>query len=146
MGAGTGAVTPIRTALVEAAGSDTDWLRDQISTRDWEMQALSSFRARLDRAERDAVRLYFELRKMVGPSEATMALAMRALGVSLDIAQKAVGMYREVEHLDEAQQAAMCLEAAQKFYAAQGKRVVVLDDATNGGSHEAQATENGASG
>ena len=52
------------------------------------------------------------------------------LGVDLETAQRAVSAYREVEGLDERAGAEYCLDAARKFYLTQGKRVVVLDDAS----------------
>jgi hypothetical protein len=91
-----------REILVQAAVNDTSWMQEQLSERDWEVCALSALRARLARGERDAVRLYFELRKMVGSQESVLQLALQALGVSLEVAQKAVGLYRSAEAVDDA--------------------------------------------
>ena len=86
--------------LKRAAIDDTDYLRSSISTRDWEDVALAALRARLQRAERDAVRLYFELRGLVDSHDSAMELALRALGCSLEVAQQAVMSYRQVSGMD----------------------------------------------
>ena len=116
-------------ALKSVAESLPDELRETISKPPFPDMWVAAFKARLARAERDAVRLYPELLRMVGANDQAMELALRALGVSLEIAQKAVGMYRSVEGMDEATRAEYATEQLRGYYAARGKRLVVLDDA-----------------
>ena len=112
--------------LRASAVEDTTYLRAAINTRDWEDIALAALRARLQRAERDAVRLYFELRGMVDSHNSAMELALRALGCTLELAQTAVRAYQQVSGMDEQAAAEYCLETAKRYYAAQGKEVRVL--------------------
>lgn len=77
-------------------------LRARISTDEWQEYWIEAFKTRLRNAERDAVRLYPELLRMVGAEDRRLELALGALGVSLEIAKSAVGMYRQVEGLDRA--------------------------------------------
>lgn len=107
-----------------------DAIRRAIDTEQYATLFLCGFETALRQGRRDAQRLYCELLGMVGANDRAMELALRALGVSLEIAQQAVGAYREIEHLDAAQRGALCLEGAKEYYATLGKRVVVLEEAT----------------
>ena len=137
MGAFQTAVTPYKTAMMQSAESNTAWLREQIEQRDWEEAALAAFRARLQRAERDAVRLYFELRKMVGTQESVLQLALQALGVSLDVAQRAVGAYQNAAQGDELD------EQCRARLVERGWTVIApgKDASTNGGGKDAEGTQ-----
>jgi len=74
----------------------------ELEREDWQRWWLSAFQAALRQGRRDALRLYPELLHMVGANDQLLELTLRALGVSLEVAKRAVVMYQQVEHLDDA--------------------------------------------
>lgn len=128
-----------RTAMLPAIKQIADdapaYLRAKISEPEWREWWLAAFAARLRRAERDAVRLYPELLRMVGANDAVLDVALRALGVSLEAAKLAVGAYREVEHLRTPEEMAdYGLAQLRAYWEPRGKRVVLLDGLEPGGA------------
>lgn len=114
--------------LKAAARTDTAWLEEQIAGRDWEVLALEAFRARLEAKKRDAVALYFALRKMVSSTDDFGALAMKAFGMSLQALALAARAYQMTEGLTDEQKVAYCLDVVRTHYAKQGKRVVIVEE------------------
>lgn len=115
--------------LKDVARRDTAWLEEQISTRDWEELALKSFRKRLEDGKRDAVALYFALRKMVNAADDFGALAMKAYGLSTQALALAARAYQITEGLTDEQKVAYCLDLVRTHYAKLGKRVEIVEAA-----------------
>ncbi len=92
-----------REGMVGAAQSVPEKLREEISKPEWQGWWLAAFQTRLRQGQRDAVRLYPELLKMVGANEELVEIALKALGVaSMAQAQALIGMARNADGVSEA--------------------------------------------
>ena len=100
---------------------------------------LSAFQARLARGERDAVRLYPELLRMVNGDRTVLVLAVwRDLGVSNEQEARAlIGLAKSVDGLERP----AVLEMARELLSAEGWRCLPPDTAVNG--QEAQESTQG---
>ena len=87
--------------MTSLAAALPEQLRERISAPPFPEMWVAAFQARLARGERDAVRLYPELLRMVGANDTALELALRAVGASLEFAKEAVTMRREIEGLDK---------------------------------------------
>lgn len=119
----------LKAGLKAAARNDTAWLEEQIAGREWETLALEAFKHRLKERKRDAVALYFALRKMVNSSDDFGAFALRAYGMTLEAVALAARAYRAIEGMDETASIAYMLEQVRAHYAKQGKAVVIVEQA-----------------
>jgi len=115
MGAFQTVVTPYKQSTMLAAVSFPEKMRAELQENEWPDMWRAAFKARLARGERDAVRLYAEIMRLVDGERDLLALALSALGVSLDVARKAVGMYREAEGVDDSALTAYSIEHLTKL-------------------------------
>jgi hypothetical protein len=125
-----------REGMTEAALTVPEKLREEISKPAWQGWWLAAFQTRLQRGERDAVRLYPELLKMVGAQDEMIDLARRALGVaSMAQAQSLIGMARDAQGMTDAELVAKSVaflrEAGWKCLPPEAQ-VATATDGTNG--------------
>lgn len=106
------------------------YLRAKIQEPEWRESWLQAFRKRLDDGERDAVRLYPELLRMVGSQDTVLEIALRAIGVSLEVARRAVSAYQQVEGMDAEQSAEFAFAQLREHYAERGQRLILVIDAS----------------
>lgn len=100
-----GSAAVIRGAIAELERRDPEGLRQMLWSDEWLTLALTAFRTRLENAERDAVRAYFEAIKLLGPqSDSTIVMVLGNLGVTdADEARRLVAVAREAENADVGQ-------------------------------------------
>lgn len=91
---------------------------------------LVGFLAALTDGRRDAQRLYVELLGMVGANERQLEIALRAIGVSLEVARRAVSAYQQVEGMDAEQSAEFAFAQLREHYAERGQRLILVIDAS----------------
>ena len=78
-----------------AARDDPQRLRTLISTTEFETLWLEAFKKRLRNAERDAVRIYAELRRELGEQVQVAQLVFNVIGADLATAKQAVEALRQ---------------------------------------------------
>jgi hypothetical protein len=110
-------------------------IRSELDTERYARTFLASFEVALKAGRRDALRLYCELLEMVGGADRTLELALRALGVTLDVARQAIAMHQSVDGLDRA----ALLEQARLLLVEDGWVCVAPGDAAASGLHSASA-------
>ncbi len=92
----------VQAGMIATVNTVPEKLRDEISKPEWQGWWLAAFAARLRQGQRDAVRLYPELLKMVGAHDELLEVALRALGVaSMAQAQALIGVARNAEGVTE---------------------------------------------
>jgi hypothetical protein len=82
-------------ALAQMVVADPHRLRGLIDDDDWRGAWLKAFRTRLDRAERDAVRIYAELMGELGHKLEIAQLVVLHLGTDMDTAKRAIDAMKQ---------------------------------------------------
>lgn len=86
---------------------------------------IAAYKRRLKRGEKDAVRLYPELLRMIGPENSISMLIVNRYGcASEDELERLVGQYREAAALSDEQRFEKCLQFAEVYLKKHPERMI----------------------
>ena len=106
----------MKVALSTLAQKMPERLLEELAHEEVQMEWIEAFRHRLKRKEKDAVRLYPELFKMIGAENSTTTLILNRFGYNtFEEAELAIGRYKEAAALTDEQRFDRCMQFAVTY-------------------------------
>lgn len=116
--------TEMKLALSTLTQTAKDRLLSELADPECQQEWIDAYRHRLRRKEKDAVRLYPELLRMIGPENSVTVMIQQRFGCeNEDQLAAIIERYREAEALTDEQRFERCLQYAEGYVKREPQRL-----------------------